>query len=224
MIKELESFGLTNAEAKIYLKLLSFEQLSCYELAQELNIAKATVYNSIKTLEKKGAVYTLEGKTTKYTAVKAEQFIDNRLAELKENAEYIKANVPSLETHNTGYITITGSRNIRNKIAQMLKETQLRLYILAEASLLEEFREQLTSLVSEKKKIVIFNDEFTLKGAKIYKVKPEPGQLRFITDSNFVLTGELTGSEYDSCLYSGQKNLVEVMKEALGSKITSGTN
>ena len=40
-----------------------------------------------------------------------------------------------------------------------------------------------------------------------------------ITDSNYVLTGELFGGQHDTCLYSGQENLVEVMKEALKDKI-----
>ncbi len=219
MIEKLELFGLTKLESKIYLKLLSYEQLGCYELASETNINKSNVYNSIKSLEKKGAVYAIEGNVKKYTAVPVKQFLHNRLHELQKNAEYIMENAPSHEITNTGYITIKGERNIRNKIAQMLSETQLRLYILAETPLLEAFRDQLSELVEKKIKVVIFNDEFVLKGAKIYKVKPESGQLRFITDSNFVLTGELTGSENDTCLYSGQKNLVEVMKEALGSKI-----
>ena len=58
------------------------------------------------------------------------------------------------------------------------------------------------------------------KCREVYETKPEEGQIRFITDSAYVLTGELTGDEHDTCLYSGQKNLVEVMKEALKDKIT----
>ena len=61
---------------------------------------------------------------------------------------------------------------------------------------------------------------FNISGAIHYETKPEDGQIRFITDSAYVLTGELTGDEHDTCLYSGQKNLVEVMKEALKDKIT----
>jgi hypothetical protein len=38
-------------------------------------------------------------------------------------------------------------------------------------------------------------------------------------DSSFVLTGEISGSEHDTCLYSGQQNLVNLMKEALKNKI-----
>ena len=83
-----------------------------------------------------------------------------------------------------------------------------------------EFEGELAEIVKAGKKVVLLTKGFKLAGAKIYETKPEPGQLRFITDSSYVLTGELTGDEHDTCLYSGQKNLVEVMKEALKDKIT----
>ena len=54
----------------------------------------------------------------------------------------------------------------------------------------------------------------------VYITDAEAGQIRMIVDSAYVMTGEFTGSESDTCLYSGQKNLVSVMKEALKNKIT----
>lgn len=54
----------------------------------------------------------------------------------------------------------------------------------------------------------------------LYVTETEPGEIRFITDSEHVLTGTLTGSTDDTCLFSGQRNLVAVMKEALKNKIT----
>ena len=65
---------------------------------------------------------------------------------------------------------------------------------------------------------------YNLDGAIVYHTDPEPGQLRVIIDSTYVMTGELTGSDDDSCLYSGQKNLVTVMKEALKNKIVLLSN
>ena len=58
-----------------------------------------------------------------------------------------------------------------------------------------------------------------MANAKIYKTEVEPDQIRFISDSAFVLTGQLSGSVEDKCLYSGQENLVSVMKEYLKNKI-----
>ena len=102
----------------------------------------------------------------------------------------------------------------------MLSKTELRLYMMAPADVLEEFQADLPELAAAGKKVVLLTKDFKLSGAKIYETKPDVGQLRFITDSAYVLTGQLTGDEHDTCLYSGQKNLVEVMKEALKDKIT----
>jgi len=43
--------------------------------------------------------------------------------------------------------------------------------------------------------------------------------LRLIVDSAYVLTGEITGADSDNCLYSAQKNFVNVFKEAIGIEI-----
>ena len=75
-------------------------------------------------------------------------------------------------------------------------------------------REQLTEAQAEQAALPK-NDE-----SAVYITDAEPGQIRMIVDSAYVLTGEFTGSESDTCLYSGQKNLVSVMKEALKNKIT----
>ena len=102
----------------------------------------------------------------------------------------------------------------------MLEMCNQRLYILAHDWMLEKYKNELQRLINEGKKVVIItDDDFILDGAIIYNTQVDEGQLRFIVDSEYVLTGELTGSDEDTCLYSGQANLVEVMKEALKNKI-----
>ena len=66
---------------------------------------------------------------------------------------------------------------------------------------------------------VILSDDFEIPKAIYHKTQTEKNQIRLIVDSSFVLTGEISGSEHDTCLYSGQQNLVDVMKEALKNKI-----
>lgn len=43
--------------------------------------------------------------------------------------------------------------------------------------------------------------------------------MRLISDSRYVLTGELTGSPRDICLYSGQRVFVDALKEAMRNEI-----
>jgi len=218
-IEQLCSFGLTRQEALIYETLLTHDEMTGYEVAKMTGISRSNAYASLSALVEKGAAYLIEGVAARYTPVDITRFTANTIAALREKASFLKEHMPEKANLSDGYITISGARNIRNKIREMLEKTQLRLYILAPGDLIREFDNELKTLVAAQKKVVILTDTYKLDGAKIYETKPEKGQLRLITDSIYVLTGELTDSSHDSCLYSGQKNLIEIMKEALKNKI-----
>lgn len=218
-LDNLVSFGLTRQEAQIYSTLLLHGQMTGYEVSKETGISRSNVYAALSALVEKGAAYLIEGESTKYTPVAIKKFTENVLSDLSRKAKDLEKNAPQQLVQQEGYITILGAANIRNKIREMLLATELRLYIMAPAAIISEFDAELQELITAGKKVVILSDNYKLKGAKIYETKPEEGQIRFITDSAYVLTGELTGNSHDSCLYSGQQNLVSVMKEALKNKI-----
>ena len=216
----LNDFGLTRQEGLIYSALLNHGEMTGYEVAKDTGISRSNVYAALTALVEKGAAYLIQGEATKYRPVEIKNFTKNRITELQKNAAWLEKHAPKKVIAADGYITITGAKNIKNKIREMLDKTELRLYMMAPAGVLAEFEDELAGLVKAGKKVVLLTKGFKLSGAKIYEAKPEEGQLRFIADSAYVLTGELTGDEHDTCLYSGQKNLVEVMKEALKDKIT----
>ena len=219
-IDSLNDFGLTRQEGSIYSALLNHGEMTGYEVAKDTGISRSNVYAALTALVEKGAAYLVQGEATKYFPVEISRFTENRISELKKTALWLEKHAPRKVISCDGYITIIGAKNIKNKIRQMLAETELRLYMMAPAKVLGEFENELAEIVKAGKKVVLLTKDFKLAGAKIYETKPEQGQLRFITDSSYVLTGELTDDEHDTCLYSGQKNLVEVMKEALKDKIT----
>ncbi len=219
-IDNLIAFGLTRQEAIIYTSLLTHGEMTGYEVSKETGISRSNVYAALSNLTDKGAAYLIEGDSTKYLPVNVDTFTKNVLTELEEKAGYIHEHAPEKQADTDGYITIVGGRNIQNKLLQMIKETRIRLYISASARIVDAYEEELSELINQGKKVVIMTDSnYNLDGAIVYHTDPEPGQLRVIIDSSFVMTGELTGSEEDSCLYSGQKNLITVMKEALKNKI-----
>ena len=219
-IDSLNDFGLTRQEGTVYSALLNHGEMTGYEVAKDTGISRSNVYAALTALVEKGAAYLIEGEATKYRPVEIKIFTENRIRELQKSAAWLEKHAPRKIISTDGYITITGAKNITNKIREMLDKTELRLYMMASAGFLGEFEEELTEIVKSGKKVVLLTKGFKLPGAKIYETKPEEGQIRFITDSAYVLTGELTGDEHDTCLYSGQKNLVEVMKEALKDRIT----
>ena len=219
-IDYLTSFGLTRQEASIYTTLLSHGDMTGYEVSKETGISRSNAYAALSNLVDKGASYLIEGDSTKYHPVNTDTFTHNFLQELQEKAEYIIKYAPQQQIPTDGYITIVGTRNIQNKLHDMLKEARIRIYISASSEIIREYEAELSELAEQRKKIVIMTDSnYDLPGTIIYHTDPEKGQLRVIIDSSYVLTGEITGSDSDSCLYSGQKNLVTVMKEALKNKI-----
>ena len=220
IIDILTEFSLTRQEASIYAALLNHGDMTGYEVAKDTGFSRSNVYAALNALVEKGAAYLVQGESTKYRPVEIKNFTSNKIAELKKSAEYLEKHGPQKVVEAEGYITIVGAKNIRNKMREMLSKTELRLYLMAPAQIVKDFEEDLKRLVSEGKKIVLLTQDYSIKGAKVYNTKVDEGQIRFITDSAYVLTGELTDDEHNTCLYSGQKNLVEVMKEALKDKIS----
>lgn len=219
-VDDLTEYGLTRQEATIYTTLLKQGSMSGYEVSKETGISKSNVYSALNGLTVKGAAYIEEGEATKYIAVQIKIFTQNYRKHLDEVASRLEHEQPKRIVASTGYITIQSDRHIKDKMREMFECCEMRSYILADSKVLEEFRTQLEKLVKEGKKVVVLTDEaFKISGATVYHTEAVKGQIRFITDSSYVLTGELTGSGDDTCLYSGKSHIVEVTKEALRNKI-----
>ncbi len=219
-LENLKSFGLTGQEATIYETLLKNGALSGYEVAKETGISRSNAYSSLAGLVEKGAAYVSNGDTPKYVPVEVKVFTDNSLRELSQKARALVENAPSPKKPAAGYITISGTRHIKDKIHEMLSRCELRMYIMAESKLIAEFDEEIRALIEKGLKVVVLTDQYTAPGAILYNTEPEKGQIRFITDSDYVLTGTLFETDEDTCLYSNEPNLVAVMKEALKNKIS----
>lgn len=215
----LKRFGLTGQEALIYEVLLKNDEMTGYEVSKETGISRSNVYSSLAGLVDKGAAYLMEGEPIRYLAVSVEKFCDHTMYQLEQCTAYLKEHAPEPKDHHEGYITIQGSTHIRDVIRDMIKNCEMRLYILAESALIKDYETELLNLIAEGKKVVILTEDYELPGAVTYLTQPDKGQIRFITDSSYVLTGELRDSDGDACLYSGQHNLVAVMKEALRNRI-----
>ena len=221
VIEKLTEFGLTRQEAVIYLSLNRNKELTGYEVAKLTGISRSNVYNALSGLTDKGAAYLMEGNAARYSAVPVSEFCENVQARLQKDAEFLSKNMPEKQVVTEGYITIQGTQHIMDKIRNMLKTCEKRLYLVATNDLLMQLEPVLTATIERGIKAVILTDEdFMAAGATIYQTEVEKGQIRFITDSTYVLTGIVTGKNDDNCLYSGQENLVTVFKEALKNKIT----
>ena len=57
------------------------------------------------------------------------------------------------------------------------------------------------------------------KGIKFYLTSDKKNQVAIITDSKYVLSGELGKGRESTCVYSGQANFVQVFKDSMKNEI-----
>ena len=91
LIENLMSFNLTRQEAIIYIEFLTHGAMSGYEVSKETGISRSNVYSALQSLTEKGALYLVEGESTKYIPVPVKEFLTYWIRELKEKALQIEA-------------------------------------------------------------------------------------------------------------------------------------
>ena len=99
------------------------------------------------------------------------------------------------------------------------------------ALLLAQFQDELRILLEAKIKVVVLTsfpksmDERPellsgkVKGIKVYVTSDKKNQVGIITDSRYVLSGELGKGRDSTCLYTGQANFVQVFKDSMKNEI-----
>ena len=220
LIEKIMNFGLTRQEALIYQYLVIAGESTGYEVAKEVGISRSNAYNSLASLVDKGGAYLQNGTTSKYMAVSVREFCGNKIRNLENDRKDLEANLKMKEDIE-GYVTIFGCQNIQDKIANMLESVEQRVYISISGNKLELFKDTLNQLIIRKKKVVIITDMSpNLEECNVYLSDSlMENQIRLIVDSKYVLTGDFGDSKEDTCLYSGQKNFVNLFKDAMRNEI-----
>ena len=219
--EELLHFGLTRQEANLYLTLLSHGEMSGYEAAKLTGISRSNTYTALAGLVDKGAAYIMEETAVRYMAVPFAEFSDNIIRRLRMKQESLLPRLPQKQEQTQGYITIRGEQQIMDKLITLILENRQRLYISVPGDILSVLLPYLKQQTEEEKRVVILTDiPCPLNGAVVYRTQKKEAQIRLIVDSIKVLTGSILAGENATCLFSKNKNLVDVFKEMLKNEIT----
>jgi sugar-specific transcriptional regulator TrmB len=220
MIECLMKAGFTRYEAVLYLTLCREGELTGYEAAKISNIPRSNAYLGLAGLVEKGGALRIDGDPSKFAAVPAAELVFNLRKALEEVYTFIEENIPVREAAREQYYTITGRRNVINKMNHMIRYAEKRIYISTSPSELAYVVKELTAARDRGLKVVVITGPgFALEGAVIYHNEKQPGQIRLIVDSAHVLTGEIGGTGEANCLYSKSRNLVQLTKDSLSNEI-----
>ncbi|NLM27114.1 MAG: TrmB family transcriptional regulator [Clostridiaceae bacterium] len=220
LIECLMKTGLTRHESELYVALCREGELTGYEAAKITGIARANTYQALAAMVDKGAVYVIEGAVPHYTAVPVDEYCRNIINNMQEIVNIIKRECPRTKKVSEPYITITGFKHIIDKIRNIIINTKERVYVSISEKELPFMKKELEEAIRRGLKVVaIISGEAELKGAVIHRIEKPSGQIRLIADSSYVLTGSITGSDSDTCLYSRNRPLVELIKDSLKNEI-----
>lgn len=219
-VEHLTRMGLTRQEAVIYEQLLIAGKQTGYEIAKVTGISRSNTYSTLSNLVDKGAAYVVEESAKRYTPVGLDEFCDNYIRRMQDTMNWLIEHLPQKQTNEDGYITIDGAEHILDKAKTLITQVEDRVYITAKAEYLELFRLELEQLLLDGKKVVLVTDtDYKMSKAKIYISENRGNQIGIITDSKYTLTGEYGDGSTNTCLYSGQRNLVSLFKTALANEI-----
>ncbi len=241
----LSRFGLSGQEASVYLSLLTEGEMNGYELSKALSLSRSNAYTALASLADKGAAWTVEGSPVRYRAVPPGEWCESYLRSLSAARDRLLEVLPVRRETPGSYITIRGGERILDRLRHLLAGAEERAYLALGGEVLRVLSGEISALLGAGKKLVVITDAETarlaetaesggpsgsaslaggpfdfLSGATIHALPCEPGQIRAIADSRFVMTGDLGDETHEAtCLYSDHPNLVELFKTALRNEI-----
>lgn len=220
MIDCLMKAGFTRHESTLYLALCKDGELTGYEASKVSRISRSNAYLALAGLVEKGGAFRIDGDVAKYIAVPAHELVFNLRGQLEQVFLYIEENTPLKEAASEPYVTITGKAHILNKMCYILSHAVERIYLSVSHQELESVRQELAHAKARGLKVVIITSPpFIMDGVVIYFNEKQPGQIRLIADTSQVLTGEIADAGESSCLYSMNKNLIQLIKDSLTNEI-----
>lgn len=154
----MEKFGFSKMEAQVYIELLKNENMTGYQIAKNLNIARASVYPVLEELLKKGVVQLISGDTNRYSAADPKSVI-NRINNLyNETAELLKKGLSEINKSSSGnkYVNIEGFENSVAKVKELLLMSRREVYINTDFDL-EIFKEEFEILKERGVRIILFS-------------------------------------------------------------------
>ena len=220
LIDKLMQIGLNRHEAELYILLHREGPMTGYEASKLTRISRSNAYPALASLAEKGAAWTIAGDVQKYTAVPIGDFCSSKRRQFNQTIDWIEQHMPSVQPAADPYITITGRDNIIDQIKNLVTAAEFRVYAALDSVLTEELMPELVSAAARGLKVVLIADaEQIPPGIKMYRKAREAGQIRLITDSSQVMTGDISGDNEPICLYTRNSTLVTLFKESMMNEI-----
>jgi len=215
LLNALKNIGFTQQEAILYIHLCKHGALTGYEAAKLSGISRSNAYAGLSSLVDKGYAYVIEGTPSKYVNVPKEELIKNAERDFQENISIINERLEFEQKQLEPYITITGEKNVINKLKNIICNAKQRIYISCDSDLLELVEnELLTALTNNLKVVILSTKDLNTTFEHIYYPTKIHDSFKIIADTMEVLAGTFKQS-----IYSKNTTFVSLIRESFINEI-----
>ncbi|KAF1073388.1 TrmB family transcriptional regulator [Halodesulfovibrio sp. MK-HDV] len=219
LIQALKKFGFTQQESLMYVTLCKMGAMTGYEAAKVSGISRSNAYAALSSLVEKGGAIVSSEDSSKYTAIPREELILNLRRSCESTLGFLEENLPEQEEEEAPYLTISGYGNTLDKMRNMILLAKGWVYLSVSASTVKLLTSDLENCIKRGLKVVILSDEDPHLTGVVFMHNEAPAEnVRIIADTSEVIVGTLEVSR-GQCLYSKNKHLVSLMREALLNEI-----
>lgn len=163
LIRNLQSLGFSDYEAKAYISLLKVQPATAYEVSKEAGIPKANCYTVLEGLSKRDSVQPISESPMRYVAVPPEVLFDRIARSTEERCNQMMNDLKAIGTGpDYDYVwSLSGRDPINQAIEQLIKDARHQLWVKATESALMIHREALRECAKRGVivRIILFGDD-----------------------------------------------------------------
>ena len=154
----LKQLGFSSVESDIYITLLEHGELTGYQIAKYLGIARSSVYPGLDSLYAKGVIILIPGDTSIYTAVDPEKVISRLKKNFHDSAESVLKSLRTISKNKSEnrFLNIEGFENIKATAREIISQAKSELLINTDYGL-EILKDELAAAIKRKVRVIIFS-------------------------------------------------------------------
>ena len=156
----LKQLGFSSVESDIYITLLEHGELTGYQIAKHLGIARSSVYPGLDSLYAKGVIILIPGDTSIYTAVDPEKVISRLKKNFHDSAESVLKSLRTISKNKSEnrFLNIEGFENIKATAREIISQAKSELLINTDYGL-EILKDELAAAINVKSALSFFHGE-----------------------------------------------------------------
>lgn len=207
----LRELGLTKQEALLFLELCQSKGMTGYEAAKATGISRSNAYASLSSLTDKGFAYIVHDDPIRYMAMPKAELLANIRKKQASTLALIESSLSQTPRHCEPYVTVQGKDQVLLKMAWMVDNAKLRLYLSGSKSVVLALKPDLTKAYQRGLKVVLLTEEIHPDLPVIYYQTASPhNSIKLIVDTAHILAGST-----DQALYSKNPTFVSIIRESL---------